>query len=200
MPSSGSTASSKAVFLDRDGVLVEDAGSPWPNRDLRLLPGAARALAKLKAAGYRLVVVSNQTLVARGLLDEVGVTRRQARLERTIRACGGPELDGFYFCPHHPAASIPSYRRDCNCRKPAPGLLERAAQELGIDCRRSVMVGDRPSDVVAGRRMGCHTIQVQTGRHNDPLIEVTGGFCAVDPNHVCKDLAQAATLILEMQP
>jgi D-glycero-D-manno-heptose 1,7-bisphosphate phosphatase len=187
----------KAVFLDRDGVLIEDRGPLTCPEDIVLQTVAAPALRRLKQAGYRLIVVSNQTAVSRGLIDEQAVCALEEEIERRLERAGGVALDGFYFCPHHPRATLPAYRRSCGCRKPAPGLLLRAAEEQGIDLARSTMVGDRPSDVVAGRRAGCRTIQVQTGQHLAPCIEVADGFVAQPADATCASLEDAARRILE---
>jgi D-glycero-D-manno-heptose 1,7-bisphosphate phosphatase len=185
-----------AVFLDRDGVLVEDRGPLVDAAEIRVLPGVAAALRELRAAGHALFVVSNQTVVARGLLDEDGVRALQRDVERALADAGAPALDGFYFCPHHPRADVARYRGTCDCRKPSPGLIARACAEHGLDATASVMIGDRPSDVVAGARAGCRTVWVRTGRHHDAPIVVEGGFEAVTPDHACADLEAAAQWIL----
>jgi D-glycero-D-manno-heptose 1,7-bisphosphate phosphatase len=186
----------RAVFLDRDGVLIEDRQLLLSSDDIVLAPGAARALRRLKGAGYQLVVVSNQAAVARGLLSLDQVRALEDAVEARLVQAGAAPIDAFYFCPHHPAADLPEYRHACDCRKPAPGLLLEASAALGIDLDESVMIGDRPSDVLAGRRAGCRTILVLSGRHADPPIEVAGGFVAQAPDFHCATLAEAAELIL----
>lgn len=185
-----------AVFLDRDGVLVRDAGPLTRASQIELLPGVAPALLALKRADFALIVVSNQTVVARGLLDEAGVIALQAAVERAIVEQGGPKLDAFYFCPHHPAASLPALRRDCACRKPAPGLLLRGAAEHDIALEHSFMLGDRPSDVAAGQRAGCATILLRSGAHGAPPIEVSGGFEVCEPDYEVDTLVEAAERVL----
>jgi D-glycero-D-manno-heptose 1,7-bisphosphate phosphatase len=189
----------KPVFLDRDGVLIEDVGPLTAAREIRVLPGVVEALQLLHGAGCALVVISNQTVVARGLLDESGVRSLHREVEQALCAAGAPQLDGFYFCPHHPEADRDEYRRDCDCRKPAPGLIERACAEHGFDARAGVMVGDRPSDVVAGARAGCRTVWVESGRHRDAPIVVPGGFEPAAADHRCADLLTAARWIVEAQ-
>ena len=186
----------RAVFLDRDGVLIEDRGPLTRAADIQLAPGAAPALRRLKQAGYLLIVVSNQTAVSRGLLTEAQVLELEAEVERLLCLAGGARIDGFYFCPHHPSATLGAYRCTCHCRKPAPGLLQKAGAHHGLDLQSCVMVGDRPSDVVAGQRAGCRTIQVQTGRHRDPPIEVEGGVPPAAPDLCCPDLRAASDHIL----
>jgi len=194
------TPTRRAVFLDRDGVLVEELGLLLRTEDIRILPGVVGALARLKGAGFVLPVVSNQAGVARGLTDEAAVRAIQAEIERRLVQAGAPPLDGFFYCPHHPAATLAAYRVDCACRKPRPGLLLAAAQALGLDPARSFMVGDRPSDLVAGQRAGCRTVWVQTGAHGSPPIE-SPDFPAEPPrpDFVCAGLAEAAAWI-EAQP
>jgi D-glycero-D-manno-heptose 1,7-bisphosphate phosphatase len=189
-------ASRRAVFLDRDGVLVRDVGPLTSERDIFLTPEAPAALAALKRAGLALIVVSNQTVVARGLLNELGVRQLQQLIEERLLEAGGPELDGFYFCPHHPRATDPRYRCVCACRKPAPGLVERAAREHGIDLSSSFMLGDRPSDIVAGRSAGCKTVQLLSGQHDEPPIEVQGGFVPAAPDFATPSFELASAVIL----
>jgi D-glycero-D-manno-heptose 1,7-bisphosphate phosphatase len=184
-----------AVFLDRDGVLVEDTGALVHADDVRVLPGVVEALLTLREHGHALVVVSNQTVVARGLADEDDVIALQLAIEASLVAAGAPAFDDFLFCPHHPSATDPAYRVACDCRKPAPGLILRACARHGIDPRRSVMVGDRPSDLAAGARAGCRTVWVKTGRHDDAPIETASPFTAPKADHVCEDLCAAARWI-----
>lgn len=137
----------RAVFLDRDGTLIPDVGYPASASEVELLPGVGAALSALHADGWRLVVVSNQSGIGRGLL-----TRRQAaevhrELCRQLDLVA-VRLDGAYYCPHAPGQA-------CRCRKPAPGLFSEAADELGIALAQSVVVGDRISDLEAGRTAGC---------------------------------------------
>jgi D-glycero-D-manno-heptose 1,7-bisphosphate phosphatase len=187
----------RAIFVDRDGVLIEDHGPLVCAEDISLAPGAATALRRLADAGFKIVVVSNQTVVARGLLDPAEMLALHGQVEQRLCAAGASPLDGFYFCPHHPNATVVEYRRSCACRKPAPGMLLEAAAALGINLAASIMIGDRPSDVLAGRRAGCRTIQVTTGRHLDPPIEVEGGFAPAPADHRCHSLGEAAQHILQ---
>ena len=150
-----------AVFLDRDGVLIEDRNLLVCAEEMRLLPGVPSALAALKEAGFILIVVSNQAVVARGLISAAGVERLHTELERRLIEAGGPALDGVYFCPHHPEATVEAYRVACDCRKPRPGLLLRAAREHRLKLPSSFMVGDRITDIAAGRRAGCRTVLIE---------------------------------------
>jgi D-glycero-D-manno-heptose 1,7-bisphosphate phosphatase len=196
MTMTAATGKHRAVFLDRDGVLIEDRAPLLSPEDIVLLPGAALALRRLRQAGHRLIVVSNQAVVARGLLTVDGVRAMERVVEARLRDAGAPALDGFYFCPHHPFANLPVYRQSCACRKPGPELLLEAAAAHDIDLAASVMIGDRSSDIVAGQRAGCHTIQLTSGKHLDPPIEVAGGFTPSAADFACATLADAADLIL----
>jgi D-glycero-D-manno-heptose 1,7-bisphosphate phosphatase len=188
----------RAVFLDRDGVLIEDINLLTRVDQLRLLPGVPAALRALRGARFRLVVVSNQTVVARGLATEQDVFTLNTCLQRLLIQAGGPPLDAWYFCPHHPQATLPAYRLDCDCRKPKPGLLLRAARDCQLKLSASIMVGDRITDIVAGARAGCRTIMVRTGMHAQPPIETSEPLDAsVQPDYICPNLAAAVRWILQ---
>lgn len=189
----------RAVFVDRDGVLVHDDGPLTRLRDARVLPGAAEALDRLKEAGFLLICVSNQTAVARGLATEAEVEAIQSGIEDLLQREGAPRLDAFYFCPHHPSATDERYRTVCGCRKPGAGLLRLAAGVHDIDLEQSYMIGDRPTDITAGVRAHCTTILVRTGRHSDPLIEVGTPFSEFAPAATRKNLSGAADWILERE-
>jgi D-glycero-D-manno-heptose 1,7-bisphosphate phosphatase len=186
-----------AVFLDRDGVLIEDVHLLVDPREIRILEGVPQALGMLKAIGFELIVISNQTVVARGLATEQKVNEIQAEVENLLTQADAPRLDGFYYCPHHPNATVPAYRMICECRKPRPGLLLRAAREHNLNLGASVMVGDRISDIIAGARAGCRTALVLSGRHWAPPIEMVElPDEAVEPGYVCADLTAAVEWIL----
>ena len=187
----------RAVFLDRDGVLIRDLDLLTRCDQVELYACAPQAICQLREAGFAIVVVSNQTIVARGLASEQDVELIHAWIQQLLRISGGGEVDRFYFCPHHPNATLPQYRVECDCRKPRPGMLLRAAQEMNLDLGASYMVGDRMSDIVAGQRAGCQTILVQTGMHTAPpiesvdLVEVTA-----EPDYLCADLGEAVEIML----
>jgi mannose-1-phosphate guanylyltransferase/phosphomannomutase len=151
------------VFLDRDGVLNADLDLIHRPEQLELLPGAAEAVARLTRHGIRSVVVTNQPVIARGLCTEETLTAIHEKLRQLIRS-GGGELSAIYHCPHHPEThhgeGVPSLRRACRCRKPAPGMLFRARRELGLNLARCAMVGDHAIDVRAGRAAGVRTVLV----------------------------------------
>ena len=160
-----------AAFLDRDGTLVHDEGYMSRPERLRLKRNAANGLRRLAALGYRLVVVTNQSGVSRGYFTRGDLDRMHRRLRTLLRA-RGVRLDGVYACPHRDEDR-------CACRKPKPGLLKRAARELGLDLRRSVMFGDADRDVLAGRAAGARTVLV-------------GDRAAEMPDYNAKDLLDAA--------
>jgi D-glycero-D-manno-heptose 1,7-bisphosphate phosphatase len=152
----------RAIFLDKDGTLVDDVPYNVDPDLVRLTPGAGRALRLLVEGGYRLVVVSNQSGVARGLFEESALEAVEQRLRSLLRD-EGVSIDGFEWCPHLVGGSVGRYAVACDCRKPAPGLLVRAAGRLGIDLRRSWIVGDILDDVEAGHAAGCRAILVDVG-------------------------------------
>jgi len=152
----------QAVFLDRDGTINHDCGYLHRVEDFAFLPGAAGAIERLRSAGFLIVVVTNQSGIARGLYgaEELGRLHRYI-LDQLARA--ETAIDAFYFCPHHPEVGQGGLRTKCSCRKGEAGLLVQAAAELDIDLKNSYMVGDKASDVEAGRRAGCKPILVLTG-------------------------------------
>ncbi len=189
-----------AVFLDRDGVLIEDVHLLTKPEQIRIPSGVAAALTKLKAAGYKLIVVSNQTVVSRGLATEAQVGTVNRRMEELLNTQGAPRFDGFYICPHHPKATLEEYRSECECRKPRPGLILKAGREHNVDLARSFMIGDRITDIVAGAKAGCRTILVQTGQHTAAPIESVEPLDKnITPDHTCADLNAAANWILAIK-
>jgi D-glycero-D-manno-heptose 1,7-bisphosphate phosphatase len=160
-----------AIFLDRDGTINEEIGYMDRMEKLRLIPGAAKAIRLINASGMKAVVVTNQSGVARGIFTESFVAEIHARLGEMLRA-EGASVDGIYFCPHHPTDGRGDYLRECECRKPAPGLLLRAAAELHLDPVRSYMVGDTLKDIEAGVRAGAEGILVRTGYGNEAAAEL----------------------------
>ncbi len=186
-----------AVFLDRDGVLVEDRNLLVRAEDLRVLAGVGDALGRLKAAGFRLIVISNQAVVARGMITEAGVVEIHRELSRLLELAGAPALDGLYFCPHHPQATLPEYRVECDCRKPRHGSLLRAAREHNLDLAASFMVGDRITDVICGHRAGCRTVLLQSPANAAlPIVTLEAIDASIRPDYICPDLKTAADWIL----
>lgn len=179
-----------AVFLDRDGTIIREADYLRSPSQVRLLPRAGAAIRRLNEAGFVVVVTTNQSGVARGMLTEQDLEEIHLVLRERL-ARRGARLDGIYYCPHHPEVGRKPYKLRCRCRKPAPGMLQRAARELDLDLSASHAVGDSARDVEAGRRAGCRTVLVRTGygKSADTL--------ALKPDFVAKDLAQAVDWILQ---
>ena len=189
----------RAIFLDRDGVLIRDVDLLVDWRDCEVFGSVGQALTRLRDRGFQLFVVSNQSVLARGLLDQGQFAALQARVEAALALAGCPPLDAFYYCPHHPKATLAEYRVECDCRKPRPGMLLRAAREHQIDLRASFMVGDRMTDVAAGAAAGCRTVLVKSGAHLAPPIQTVEPLDpALRPDHICADLGEAADWILEV--
>ena len=176
----------RAVFLDKDGTLVVDVPYNVDPSQIRLTPGAAEGVRLLREAGYRLAIVTNQSGVARGYFPESALPAVWERLRELLDAEGGG-FDAVRYCPHHPRGVVPAYAGACDCRKPMPGLLHRAAADLGVDPADAWMVGDEPKDVEAGRRAGCRTVLVGRAEAFVPLRT---------PDLVALDLADAARQIL----
>jgi D-glycero-D-manno-heptose 1,7-bisphosphate phosphatase len=151
-----------AIFLDRDGVLIEESHYLGSRDRVRLVPGAAEAVAALNRAGWPVVVVTNQSGVGRGLFSYESVGEVHAHIAAQL-ATFGAAVAAFYFCPHHPEAEVAAYRAECDCRKPRPGMLLAAIDDLGLDPVGSWMIGDRVSDLEAGAAVGARTILVRTG-------------------------------------
>ena len=143
----------RAAFLDRDGVINLDHGYVYRPEDFDFVPGTLEAARELARQGYALVVITNQSGIGRGLYTEADFAVVTQWMKQKFAEAGAP-LAGVYFCPHHPTDAVGEYRRDCDCRKPAPGMILRAARELGLDLARSVLFGDRRSDLVAAQAAG----------------------------------------------
>ena len=181
-----------AVFLDRDGTLIEERNYLDRLDSIAPFPGVAAALARLRDAGFALVLVTNQAGVARGYFDESFVRAAHEHLA-ALFARDGIVLDGYYYCPHHPEGAVEAYRRGCRCRKPAPGMVEEAARDLDLDVARSFVIGDKWLDVELAKNAGARGILVRTGHGADVEAEPPHGlqpFASVDT------LADAADVIV----
>ena len=151
-----------AVFLDRDGTLIEDVGFLRAARDLRLFPWTVDAVRALNHAGLPVVVVTNQSGVARGLLTEDIIHEVHRHLSALLED-GGARVDAYYYCPHHPDGSVAAYTKRCECRKPGRAMIDRAARELGLDPTASFVVGDKWLDVGTACAVGARGVLVRTG-------------------------------------
>lgn len=170
----------KAVFLDRDGVINEEAGYVTSWDQFRFIPGSKEALRLLHSSGYKVFVITNQSGVARGLISESSLLEIHRRMSSEIGEAGG-RVTEIYYCGHHPEDG-------CRCRKPGTGLLERAAAEYGIDLPGAYMIGDKPADIEAGKRAGSKTILVRTGYGMD--------YQGPEPDFIAADLLEAANMIV----
>jgi D-glycero-D-manno-heptose 1,7-bisphosphate phosphatase len=178
-----------AVFIDRDGTLTEEVGYVNHPSRLKLLPRSAEAIRRLNAAGVAAVVVTNQAGIARGYFSKAVLAEvHDALVGQLARA--GARLDGLYACVHHPTEGEPPYRAACECRKPGPGLLLRAARELGLDLGHSTMIGDKASDLVPGRAVGTAAVLVLTG-YGLGEWEYRRERFESEPDHVASDLLDA---------
>ena len=151
-----------AVFLDRDGTLIEDIGYLRHVRDLALFPWTVDAVRALNQSGLPVVVITNQSGVGRGILTEAVVEELHRHLSAVLEA-GGARIDAYYYCPHHPDATVAAYKKRCDCRKPGRGMIDRASADLGLDPARSFVVGDKWLDVGAARAAGARGLLVRTG-------------------------------------
>ena len=151
-----------AVFLDRDGTLNVDAGYLDRKERLMLFPWSLDSVRLLRRAGYAVVVVTNQSGVGRGMIEESFVEEVHQIIQSRLVDIG-EKLDGHYYCPHEPSASVEAFRVDCDCRKPKPGLVTRAARDLGLDVERSIVVGDKWSDIGLAKQTGARGVLVRTG-------------------------------------
>jgi heptosyltransferase-2 len=184
-----------AAFLDRDGTIIEDPGYLRDPEGIQFIPGAIDALQALQRAGYRLVLVTNQAGVARGLLTEDDVRRVNERLTALL-AEAGVHLDRIYYCPHHPEYGPPEYRRECDCRKPRPGMVHRAVRDLGLDPSRSVAIGDHVTDAgLAQAFPGMVGIMLRTGHGAEQWQKIREGALEL-PEHVADDLRAAVAWFL----
>lgn len=185
---------SRAIFLDRDGTLIEEVGYLNHLDRLHLLPGAAGAVRRINRNGYLALLVTNQSGVARRIFD---IALVRSAHERLLEELGrdGASLDGIYFCPHHPDALDPEYKTECDCRKPGPGMIIRAAEEHGIDLSRSWMIGDSSVDLEAARNAGVRSILVLTG-YGRGEREFRVRRKGLEPDHVAEDLGEAVEWIL----
>ena len=185
-----------AVFLDRDGTLIEDVGYLDTLDRVAFFPWTVDTIRALNRAGLAVVVVTNQSGIARGFFTEAFVEETHRHLSARLEA-GGARVDAYYYCPHHPRGSVDEYSRRCDCRKPGRGLVDRAARELGLDPARSFVVGDKWLDVQLGRAVGARAILVRTGTGAVEEARPPGGLTA---DAVVDNLAAAASWILIMHP
>jgi D-glycero-D-manno-heptose 1,7-bisphosphate phosphatase len=169
----------RAVFLDRDGTINQDIGYLYRKEDLKFIPKAPEAIKLFNNCLFKVVVITNQAGVARGFYQEADVRRLHELLNQELRKYEA-QIDAFYFCPHHPTAGIGPYRVECNCRKPKPGLILKAAQEHNLDLSQSFMIGDKMDDVRAGRNAGVKSLLVKTGYGREEAVLLADQRLAFD--------------------
>jgi D-glycero-D-manno-heptose 1,7-bisphosphate phosphatase len=182
----------RAVFLDRDGTLIQDRGYITDFSEVGFFPFAAAAVRSLNRAGFLVIVASNQSAVARGLCTEVEVVRLHLRLQEHFRGLGA-DIAAFYHCPFLPGGRVTAYSRESPLRKPEPGMLLQAARDHGLDLGRCFMVGDKADDMEAGRRAGCRTVLVRTGNGTESESRLAAD--GRRPDFIVDDLSAAARLI-----
>jgi D-glycero-D-manno-heptose 1,7-bisphosphate phosphatase len=185
----------RAIFIDRDGTLNEEVGYIDRPAHLRLFPFAAEAVRRINAAGWRAILVTNQSGVARGYLSEAQLAALHVHLAAAL-AGEGARLDAIHYCPHHPTEGESPYRQDCECRKPKPGLLTRAAQDFDLDLAQSFVVGDRYRDVEMAHRAGASGVLVLTGYGRDEYEHERASWTKA-PEHVAENLLEAVKWILK---
>lgn len=189
--------SQPAVFLDRDGTINEQMGYVNHPGRFVLLPGAAQGIRRLNQSGFLVIVVSNQSGVARGYFP-IDLVHEVHELMRRELAAGGAVLDEVLFCPHYPGGQVAEYAVECGCRKPKPGMIIEAESRFHIDMSRSYVVGDRFSDLELAASRGLKGVLVETGYGLGDLLYVLPGR-RIQPDHVAKDLDAAVNWILERE-
>jgi len=180
------------VFLDRDGTLIEEVGYLSHLDRIALYPWSIESVKLLNRAGFKVVVVTNQAGVARGLFDEDFIDEAHRFLDQKF-SDGGATIDKFYYCPHHPEASVEAYRSECDCRKPKAGMLWKAAQELQLELSHSFVIGDRLSDLRLGPAVGAKSVLVRTGYGETTARELTDD---VEVAYTAQELMTAVAWIL----
>jgi D-glycero-D-manno-heptose 1,7-bisphosphate phosphatase len=183
------------LFLDRDGTINEEVEFLSSPDNVRLIPGAAEAIRRANALGIPVIIITNQSGIARGLFTEQDLDAVNAEVLRLLQLQGA-RIDAVYYCPHHPEGDTEPFDVDCECRKPKTGLLEQAAKEFSIDLSRSFMIGDRLSDVMAGNSAGAVSILVRTGFGEEALRRRDSGSARID--FVAKDIAEAIHHMIEI--
>lgn len=183
-----------AVFIDRDGTINEDIGYVSRADDLIIYPWAAEAVRLINNSGRKVVVVTNQSGIARALYDEATLAEIHNRLIEEL-ASRGARVDAIYYCPHHPEIGDERYHKACECRKPQPGMLNQAAREHKIDLARSYVIGDKASDINLASSVGARSTLVMTGYGRETLANSDLWRCK--PDLIADDLLQAVKLILD---
>lgn len=183
-----------AVFLDRDGTILDELGYVTPSSTIVIYPWSADSIRLLKRAGYAVVIITNQGCIGLGLYDHAFVKATHDQLGKDF-AANGAEIDAWYYCPHHPEAVVEEYRMVCECRKPAPGMLHDAARDFDIDLARSWVVGDQWRDIQLAHLAGCRSVLLRTG--HGAAQEAAWPQDVAPATATCDTLIAAVSLILE---
>lgn len=183
-----------AIFLDRDGTLIEEVGYIDTPGKIKMIPDADAAIRLLKEIGYQTIIVSNQSGVARGYFDESTVQSINRRV-LDLFAAEEARIDAVYYCPHHPKADDQNYGRDCECRKPKPGMFLKAAEEHNIDLSKSIMIGDKHTDVQAGKNLRMFSILLLTGFGKGELEKMKKEGMENVPDLIAENVYEAALYI-----
>lgn len=178
----------KAVFLDKDGTLIEDVGYMSSHHQVKFIPGAPEAIKKLNEAGFKVIIISNQAGVARGLVTENMVMTIDKTINKQLLAQGA-HFDAAYYCPHHPEHGVYPYKQACDCRKPNPGMIKKAQKRFDLDLAKSFMIGDKATDIECGRNAGLKTVIVKTGY---------GEVAGAKPDQVAANLSGAVNWVLSL--
>ena len=186
--------SDKAIFLDRDDTLIEDPGYISNPEQVKLLDGVPEALIQLKALGYKLIVVTNQSAVAHGIITEKALGEIHDRLKQLL-AEKNAYLDRIYYCPYHPEGVVPKYSKESDWRKPSPGMLLKAAEEMDIDLDQSWSVGNSSRDIEAGVRAGCKTILIDLPPSHQKPIRPSAKLTRVNPDYKAVNIKEAVNII-----
>jgi len=184
----------RAVFIDRDGTLSAEAGLIRDPSDLELFPFATSAVKRINRAGWQAVVITNQPWIGHGKMSEDELADVHEQL-RQLLLVEDARLDGIYHCPHHPEATVERYKTICDCRKPGIGMLQRAADEMGVELPLSFVVGDRLCDIEAALKAGSRPVLVRTGRGSETEQQIADS--PLKAAHVADDLGQALDWIFE---
>jgi D-glycero-D-manno-heptose 1,7-bisphosphate phosphatase len=180
----------KAIFLDRDGIINKEKGYLTEIKEIEIIGGFLEVFEKLKEKGFLLIVISNQPAIGEGLVSKKKVEIINREINSKIRNI----IDKFYFCPHHPNAKIEEYRIACGCRKPSIGMLLIAKKNFNIDLKKSWMVGDRISDIVAGKKAGCKTILLEN-ENSYKKIKGINYEISTKPNYKIKKIIELKDII-----
>lgn len=187
-----------AVFLDRDGTINEEVGYLDCLDKLKIIPAAYEAIRLINLSGMKAIVVTNQAGVARGFFSEEFLRQTHEILQAALQQ-EKASIDKFYYCPHHPTEGTGTYLRNCNCRKPLPGMLLQAADDLDIELKSSYMIGDTCRDMETAKKAGVKGILVRTGYGREELLEVGSDVAAADnkPDFVAEDILDAVKWIMK---